>query len=153
MYKYIITHKEIAGEELEITYNANGRLLKWDATNMNSLQPNQMQWLKNNVPIQLTDPVAQFTKIIEDSKGKLAITQSEFDVSFDTFWEAFDNKLHKKDAQKLFEKLSYADKVKCIQSCGPYKRYCQRKGEWYNQQLPDTYISKRNFETDWNKIR
>jgi YD repeat-containing protein len=153
MYKYIITHKDIPGEELEVTYNADGRLLKWDATNMHSLQTNQLQWLKNYMPMQLTDVAAQFTAIIEAAKNKIAITQSEFDASFETFWNAFDNKLHKKDAQRLFEKLSYADKVKCIQSCAPYKRYCQRKGEWYNQQLPDTYISKRNFETEWNKVR
>lgn len=153
MYKYIITHKELQGEELEITYNANGRLLKWDATNIHHLQPNQLQWLKINVPVELTDPMAQFTKIIEDAKGKLNITQSEFDVSFNTFWEAFDNKLHKKDAQRLFEKLSYTDKVKCINSCVAYRKYCNRKGEWYNQQLPDTYISKRNFDTEWNKVK
>ncbi len=153
MYKYIITHKEIAGEEIEITYNANGRLLKWDATTMQTLKAEQLQWLKNAVPMELSDPLAQFTELIEKTKGKIAITQSEFDVSFDTFWEAFSNKLHKQDAQRLFEKLSYADKVKCINSCAAYLKYCKRKGEWYNQQLPDTYISKRNFDTDWNKIK
>jgi hypothetical protein len=153
MYKYTITHKELPGEELDVTYNANHRLIKWDATNMPSISAEQLQWVKKIVPITLTDAKAQFSEIIAWSKGILHITQAEMDVSFTTFWEAYNNKLHKKDAQRLFDKLSYADKVKCITSCAAYHKYCQRHAEWYNQQLPDTYISKRNFETDWNKVK
>jgi hypothetical protein len=153
MFKYTLTHTQLPGEELDIIYNTAGRLLKWDATNMPSMNTEQLQWAKRIVPVTLTEPKVQFAEIITASKGIIHITQSEFDASFETFWEAYNNKLHKKDAEKLFAKLSYVDKVKCIASCAPYLKYCQRKADWYNQQLPDTYISKRNFETDWNKVK
>lgn len=151
MLKYIITFKDIPTDEVSISYASNGKLIQLDATNASTISTEQLQFLKTKVPPLLTDPYNQLLELMELCKGKLNITQSEFDVSFDTFWNAYDYKRHKKDAQRLFEKLSYIDKLKCITSCTAYFAYRKRKG-WLEQQLPDTYISKREFETEWKKL-
>lgn len=157
MQKYIITFIDKPGEEIAITYNSVGRLLKIDATDATNIHVKGFKELKESIPVELTDPLAQLTQLMnsflnaDTGKSKLNITQADFDVSFETFWNAYDNKRHKVDAQKLFEKLSYADKYKCIESCTHYHAYRKRKG-WLEQMLPDSYIRKREFETDFKKL-
>lgn len=153
MHKYIITFKELPGDEITITYNADARLLKLDATNAYKLSAQQMQFLKQHIPAELLQPMEQFTKLINDCKGKIEITQSEFDVDFIIFWEAYNYKRHKKPAEQYFNKLSYADKYKCITSIKAYDAFRSRKGEWLEKQLPDTYIRQREFDTEWNNVR
>jgi hypothetical protein len=151
MQKFIIDFKTLPGDELVVCYNTDGRLLKIDATTAPTISAKQIQFIKNHIPAQLTDPQAQFTGLINTCEGKIGITQSEFDVDFATFWEAYNYKRHRIPAHKLYEKLSYADKLKCITSVAAYDKYRARKG-WLEKMLPDTYISKREFDTEWRKI-
>lgn len=152
MHKYLLDFKELPGDELTISYNAAGRLIKIDATAAPSISVKQINFLKHHIPGELTDPLAQFTQLIEVCMGKIGITQSEFDVDFNTFWEAYNYKRHKIPAQKLYEKLSYSDKLKCITSIADYDKYRSRLKWNLEKMLPDTYISKREFETEWKKI-
>jgi hypothetical protein len=144
----MITLTELPDQEIAITYNANGRLLKWDATSMHGLQPLQLQWLKNATPAELTDPKAQFTQMIASAKGKIAITQGAFDVSFDTFWKAYAYARNSYKAKEQYNKLIYADKVALIGSLVAYNAYC-RKNQWYNKQLADSYIRNKQWLNDW----
>ena len=153
MKRYIITRNDYPGQEVEVCYNETLVLQKIDFSNMPSFTPKHVHWLKANIPTVLSDPMVQFMQLMDASDGKLHITETAFDVSFNTFWEAYNYKRHKKDAQKLYERLSYADKVRCIDSIKPYHIYRTKKGEWLQQMLPDTYISKREFETDWGKMK
>jgi hypothetical protein len=151
MHKYLITFKGLPGEELTISYNANARLMKIDASSAPGISVKQIHFLKQQIPAELNEPMAQLTQLIEDCKGAIEITQSEFDVDFNTFWEAYNYKRHKIPTQKLYEKLSYADKYKCITSIAGYDKYRSKK-TWLEKMLPDTWISKREFDTEWKKI-
>lgn len=151
MNKYLIDFKELPGDELTISYNVSGRLLRIDATAAPTISAQQINFLKNHIPAELTDPQAQFTQLIDTCKGKIGITQSAFDVDFTTFWEAYNFKRHKIPAYTLYERLSYADKLKCISSIADYDKYRARKG-WLEKMLAKTYISNREFETEWKKI-
>lgn len=151
MYKYIINQEGLPGDEIVIIYNSIGRLLKIDATNAPGVSVRQIDYLKYHIPAELTDPKAQLSQLVDACKGKISITQSSFDVDFTTFWEAYNYKRHKEPAQKLYEKLSYADKHKCIASIPAYDKYRARKG-WLEKMLPDTWIRKREFDTEWHRI-
>jgi len=153
MYKYIITFKDVPGDEISISYNSDKRLLKIDASAASKLSAKQVGYIKNITPEELTNPFEQFSEMIKLCKGKIDIVESEFDVDFLVFWEAYNYKRHKKPAESLYSKLSYADKYKCIASIKGYNSYRSRKGEWLEQMLPDTYIRQREFETEWNNVR
>lgn len=151
MYKYVINFESLPGEDITISYNATGRLFKIDATNAPGISVQQIGYLKHHIPAELTDPKTQLSQLVDACKGKITITQSAFDVDFNTFWEAYNYKRHKIPAQKLYAKLGYADQYKCIASIAAYDRYRARKG-WLEKMLPDTWISKREFDTEWSKI-
>lgn len=153
MTKYHITHIDISSNYIEVTYDLQARLIGFDASQAPTFTLAQIDFLLRQIPRQLSDPATQWSALVHLGKGKLTITEAGFDVSFERFWNAYDYKRHKKDAEKLWAKLPYADQVTCLLSIKHYHAYRQRKGEWLQQMLPDTYINKREFETPWQIMR
>lgn len=153
MRKYLITHINYPGEFIEVVYSKEGRIMNMSFKEMPNLGLAQLNYLQRNIPTILEDDEKQMADLIGATKGKIEITAADFNVSFEVFWDLYGYKRHKKDAEKLYNRLSYADKVTCLMSIKPYHAYRKRKGAWMEQMLPDTYISKREFETDWKTIR
>jgi hypothetical protein len=152
MNKYVINIKDMPGEEVVLKYNQAGKLMQIDASNGLLLSAKQLQFLKVNIPVLLIDEATQLIELIKKTNDKITITKGELDVSFETFWELYNYKRHKLPAQKLFEKMSYAEKVKCIDSIKPYDTYRTRKG-WLEKMLADTYLRNKEWEADWKKLK
>jgi hypothetical protein len=152
MNKYVINIKGMPGEEVVIKYSQAGKLMQIDVSNGMQLNEKQLQFLKVSIPVLLIDEATQLIELIKKTNDKITITKGELDVSFDTFWEMYNYKRHKLPTHKLFEKLSYAEKVKCIESIKQYDAYRTRKG-WLEKMLADTYLRNREWEADWKKLK
>jgi hypothetical protein len=81
----------------------------------------------------------------------LKVEEVQQSLDFDAFWNAYDKKINRKRCQPLWDKLSNADKLRCLHSIPPYKRYLHRTN-FRAQKDPDGYLRDRLFETEWKKL-
>lgn len=153
MTKYTITFTSYPDNSIDIIYNSSNTLIKFDATHAQDLTDKQIMWMYSQVPTLLTNVELQLKEFIKKANDKIVIVQADIDTHFDTFWQAYDYKRNRKQAEAVFTKLSHADKVKAIYSSKAYHAYRRRKGDWLEQMLPDTYLRNRQFDTDWGKLR
>lgn len=99
-------------------------------------------WMIERIPRNLLE--------LELLKGKVKgkIEELPPDLSFETFWEAYRNKVNRKSCLALWEKMSKEKKIKCINSVKPYLDYLARV-KWRNQKDPTTYLRTEDYETEW----
>jgi hypothetical protein len=147
MKKFSITFKAAPGEVL-ITYDEDLVLTIIDATSAN-LKPNQIKWLKAAIPEQLIDAKKQLVNLILSANNAIEITQTSFDVSFDLFWESYNHKFNKKRAEALYNKLSYAKKLRCINSIKHYDNFLKWQKFERAKMDADTYLRNEAWENDW----
>jgi hypothetical protein len=60
-------------------------------------------------------------------KGKHGKIEEITDLSFDNFWNIYDNKVDKINAQNYWEKMSKADKLAALSGINRYKTSCRQK--------------------------
>lgn len=78
----------------------------------------------------------------EKSKG-FEVVIGEPDLSFDVFWNAYDNKSKKQDCIKLWKSLSEDHKYNAIAFIKRFRSWSRMKG--YGFPLPDTYLRKKRW--------
>jgi uncharacterized protein YkwD len=147
MPQYTITFTHTTGE-VHIGYDDAGTLRLFNAKEA-VLTATQIEWLYKQIPMQLTDVKAQLGALIIATKNKIAITQSSFDVDFETFWKAYNRKFNKKRAQALYAKLTYAKKVKCIERIPVYDKFLRSQRFDRAKLDADSYIRNEAWENDW----
>lgn len=101
------------------------------------LSPKQQKWLYPRLAVherQMKDwqAISEFTVV----KGLP-------DVSFDNFWNMYDNKAKKEVSRTLFEKLSDDDKFNAIIFIKRYNSWLKWKGT--AKALPDTYLRQKRW--------
>ena len=149
MRKFSLTNAAFTGE-IFITYNTDGLLVAFDASETN-VQPEHIRWLLSRMPRQITiNYMAELLEFIAPSKCHLV--EVAMDISFDTFWKLYGKMINRKRAEALYLKMSDADKFLCINSIKKYDRYLARIN-WRSKQDPDTYLRNKNYQTDWDKLR
>jgi hypothetical protein len=79
----------------------------------------------------------------------IAIEVGELDISFKALWNLYDNKVSKFDAEKAFNKLSDADKIKCFLVIPGYKKYLAKKGTGTAHLA--TFIHRQYYNDEWSK--
>jgi hypothetical protein len=79
----------------------------------------------------------------------IAIEVGELDISFKALWNLYDNKVSKFDAEKAFNKLSDADKIKCFLAIPGYKKYLAKKGTGTAHLA--TFIHRQYYNDEWSK--
>lgn len=75
-----------------------------------------------------------------------------FVITFEMWYTDYGVKRNKIEAEKLWNKMPSEEHLECWLSNKPYKNYCQRNASWYNQMYPDTYLRKKHYKDEWNKI-
>ena len=136
MTKYILKGKK--GGEATFVLNDSNLLVQFDACAINDLSV--LTWILQRLPTSLSDLYQMCAQY------KFELVEVPLDLSFDTFWDAYDFKMGSKDkAKKLFMALSDADKTLAIAKIDAYKRYLTCN-EGIKQVYPERYISHRRFE-------
>lgn len=143
MRTYILTSTGTSGQ-VEYTFDEADYLIafKFDAIMTDS----QRTHILRRMP--LTRPGLES---LEALSPNITITELDQDISFDAFWNAYNKKINRKRCEPLWAKLKDSDKVLCLASIKPYKRYLHRTN-FRAQKDPDGYLRDRLFETEWNKL-
>lgn len=82
----------------------------------------------------------KYTKVFE-------IEKSPANLSFDALWQLYGYKESRKDAEKLFNKLSEADKIKCFIQVPKYKKKITISG--IAQALLATWLNKQRYNDEY----
>lgn len=103
----------------------------------------EMMFLASNFPWR-----EEFMEYFETmTRGK--ITRMEQDLSFGAFWSAYGYKVgNKARVQKLWEKLSDAERAQAIRSIPLYDRFLLMKQN-QDKLYPETYLRQRRFENNY----
>jgi len=79
--------------------------------------------------------------------GLFRIRKVEDDLSFERFWRVYGLKVSKKKAEKLWDRLSKADRIKVFIHLPKYEAYLQSKG--IEKAYPDTYLRNAKYEDEY----
>ena len=127
-------------------YCLNGNLRLFEIVE-GVLNDEQMKWLySQNFPATETlmkniwSKEKKFLKVFE-------IEKSPADLSFDALWNLYNYKESRKDAEKFFNKLSEADKIKCFIQVPKYKKKIALTG--IAQAQLATWINKQRFNDEY----
>lgn len=131
----------------EFKYHLNGVLYSFKALD-GVLSTKQIDWLfvKANFPYK-EDQIKHWQKKL---KANFEITVGEPDLSFESFWNLYDYKVKKFEAEKAFKKLKEPDIIKCFLTVPGYNKYLQSKG--VAKAHLSSFINKRYFEDEWQKV-
>ncbi len=130
--KYALTSTVWVGEIL-ITYNPAGLLVNLDISNA-SLSENQHVWFLKNMPREL----AELQKLVSTLET-LTLTQVEIEVTFDMFWNKYNEKLRssKKKSLTTWSRLPKAERTKAYNYINKYEQSIQGTAKKY----AETYLN------------
>ena len=143
MKRILISSAKYPGT-VETVYNEKGKLLRVDFFNAN-LTDGQKATVLTIIPADMQNLELAF-------KGTSAIiVQEGFEFSFSDFWNKYNLKRNKKDAEAIWKRMSPLDRTKAVLSLDAYDKYRKRK-LWLEKMYPDTYLRKEHYNDEWEKL-
>jgi hypothetical protein len=134
MRKYLLTSPNFAGEMI-FGYDADGQLKYYE--NNAELSTEHIYLLSTHFPFHV-DNLSYLVK-----KGSI---KEITDLTFDHFWEAYNNKVgNKAAAEKIWVKLSEADRIAVLDHLPKYRFYLQTH-QGLMQAYPTTFLNQRRWE-------
>ncbi|MBF6607757.1 MAG: hypothetical protein ITG00_03360 [Flavobacterium sp.] len=129
-------------------YDLNGHLRGFEIAE-GQLNDEQVGWLFS-INFPATEAVMQkvWMKLPKYTKV-FVVERSAADISFDALWELYDHKVKRVSAEKAFNKLNEADRIKCFIAIPGYLLYLTRKRT--GKAMLATFINQRYFEDEWHK--
>lgn len=142
MRRFIVTSTKFTGTA-ELIYNDNGTICLID--------------LRNAEMDEMT--AYHFKSAVNASERKLAsgfgkdtiIVQSDFELTFETFWKDYPLHRNRFMVEKFWGKMNRTEQIKAFHSLHAYKKYIT-KNSWYTAMIADRYLRNKEYETDWNKM-
>lgn len=141
MTRYIITSPRFTGE-IHVLYGLDSRLLFIDFMKA-TLSDEQIAFFKEKVPVE-------FTQSFTDAFGtsRITVMQEGYKVSFEQFWNRYENKVNRIRAEKQWNKLTEADQVNAYFKYPLYDRHL-KLNPWKNKVDPERYLKDRYWENEW----
>lgn len=141
MKKYAVTSTNFSGE-LYYTYNDEGIFVGIEI--LAAMNRSQIKGVINTIPVD----EAGLKQMVNTYKT-MRIDEVPFDLSFESFWKAYNYKVSKKDAEKAWKNTSDANKVIAIKSIPAYDKWLQTKSQ--PKVYPATYLNKERYFDDFAK--
>lgn len=129
-------------------YGLNGNFISFQIMD-GELSNKQIQWLFASENFPATETIMKSIWMGKTLQSNFEIIKAEPILDFVNLWNLYDNKVAKFDAEKSFNKLKDADKIKCFLAIPGYKKYLAKKAVGIAHLA--TFINKRYFEDDWSK--
>jgi hypothetical protein len=142
MTKYTLTSTNFTGQ-VTFGYRFDGKLMFFH--NEGDMSEEHFQYLLSFLPLH----VSQLDKFRKSAMS--TITEIPADVSWERFWETYNQKINAKRCKPLWEALTDYDKMLAIVKITHYLKYCERKN--INVANPEKYLRDRYFDTDWLKLK
>lgn len=140
---YTVTGKHTA-IVWQFKYRLNGLLAEFKLLE-GELDDKQVNWLfiKGKFPYQ--EKQIKGWNSISNFKIEVGLP----DLSFDAFWNSYNNKVGKKKmAENTWNKLSTGNKLKALQAIKDYNRYLSRK-PGIDKAHATTYLNQEYFDNEW----
>lgn len=129
-------------------YTLNGDLKSFEIEE-GTLSPKQMKWLFAGANFPATEGIMK-TVWIQKLKGHFEIIIGAPDLSFESFWSAYNHKVKKVASEKAWERLGKKDRMAALAGIKPYDGYLGRKG--IAKAHPATYLNQRYWEDNHASI-
>ena len=124
-------------------YCLNGYLTSFELKDADVFSKQQASWLfSRHFPYQ-ENQINNFKSV-----KNFTVTEGKFDLSFETFWNAYSNKVKRVVTEKAWEKLSDVDKIAALAGIKHYDRYLSRK-RGQAKAHGATYLNQRYWEDDF----
>lgn len=141
MKKFLITSQKYTGPA-EVYYNSKGILCAINCKDTN-MEPDIIRAFKKAVPVLLTELI-NGTAFTADTK----IVEAGYRISFEEFWRRYNKKLNKYRCIPLYDKLTDAETIECLEGIRAYDAFLSRVQ--VRQKLdPENWIKQKAWENDW----
>jgi len=135
MAEYIFSSKLFSGY-MRFEYDDDGVISSFE--NNASLSVEQEAFLHENFPFKHSS--------LAHIKGKSGNIEEIIDTSFVSFWEKYDNKKGKLQAEAAWKKLDDASKALAISKAKKYRYECKCNG--IAMLYPERYLKHRRFDDE-----
>jgi hypothetical protein len=143
MKEYLFTSPKLDGE-LKLRYNASGALQMMELLGNWTIE--QQRALCDEIPTTIEQLHGSFMKKRSDTSKLMEV---KMDVSFDSFWTAYNYKLgNKEKARKIWEKLAESDKINALNTIPLYDRMLLMK-QTQDKVYAERYLSQRRWENEY----
>ncbi|PCI11890.1 MAG: hypothetical protein COB73_00875 [Flavobacteriaceae bacterium] len=123
-------------------YDLNGILVAFELQDADELKPVQVKWLFSHFPYKENE-ISHFRAI-----RNFTVTEGDFDLTFDMFWDAYKHKVKREMSVKAWSKLSGSDKMKALVNIKHYDGYLARKRNMEKAHA-STYLNQKYFNDQW----
>ncbi len=129
-------------EPAKIVYDDKGVLTSFTVagTGMND---QQVFIFKKMVPVKVENIEAAFAE-----HKQITVVEMDFEVTFEMFWLAYDNKVNKKRSLSIWDKMTKSSQVKAWAGVASYKAFLKKKN-WRSEADPDTYLRQEYWENEY----
>lgn len=140
MTRYLITSPAYTGTA-ELHYNSLGTLVLicTQHTNMGVAQMHKWKLLVPAAEGELTNVFAP---------TQCTVIQADLVVTFDMFWNGYNNKVSKIKAHSIWNKLKKEEQVLAYYGIKPYDKFL-RKTDWRGKADPDTYLRNKYWLNEY----
>lgn len=132
----------------EFKYDLNGDLKQFKLLE-GTLSTKQAKWLFGSDNFPFIESVMRSVWMPE-LKQNFEIIKGSPDLSFDSFWKLYNQKVKKVMAEKAWKRLSKTDRLEAIKGIKAYDGYLKRKG--IAKAHPSTYLNQRYWEDNYRSI-
>lgn len=148
MKKYLVTNAAFTGE-VTLVYDANDMLVCIDLLNA-TMQPETIAAFKRAVPV-----VGSAENFKAAFSAATTIVAANVEISWEMMYKDWPYKRNAFEGKKVWDKMSASDKVAAFYNKKDYISYCKRQQSKYEYQpmMIDRFLRKREFETDWKKLK
>lgn len=117
-------------------FDLNGNLILFSLEDA-ALSEAQKKWLYRRVPIE-----EKYMQIFHKSK-KFKVQEGVLDLSFKNFYEKYNHKVNRMEAEALWKKASKTNKIKALFGIPGYDRYLNKTG--LAKTNPARYLRKQYY--------
>lgn len=139
MRRFLITSTKFTGTA-ELVYNTQSDLVIINTAQTN-LRATLLMHFKHSVPAQVSGIETAFS-------SETTIVEAAFEISFDMFWTAYNQKINKKRCEGLWDKLSISKRVAAWQGVAAYDSFLKQTG-WRKKADPETYLRNEYWDNEW----
>lgn len=86
-------------------------------------------------------------RMVGNFSSDVDVIEADIIITFEMFWNKYDEKFNKKRCIALWEKIPKADQVKAYVGIDPYNKHLRKTGRF--KVNPDTYLKNQLWENEY----
>lgn len=132
----------------EFKYDFNGHLRVFKILE-GELSDKQLKWLFGGTNFPGNEDIMK-TVWMKKLRSNFEVVVGEPDLSFESFWNAYNHKVKKVVSERAWNRLSKKDRMDALKAIKSYESYLHRKG--VAKAHPATYLNQRYWEDSFGSV-